>query len=107
MRGPITRSPKAIADAEECAVHLGSHSPELAFRFLDALERTVTLLADFPGIGRDREFQSPQYRGICSFGVEGFPNHLVFFRPLEDGIEVIRILHGARDLGEVFDRDLE
>ena len=27
-----------------------------------------------------------------------FPKYLVFYRPITDGIEVIRVLHGARDL---------
>lgn len=29
-----------------------------------------------------------------------FPKHLVFYRPLPDerGVEIVRVLHGARDL---------
>ncbi|MBI4604738.1 MAG: type II toxin-antitoxin system RelE/ParE family toxin [Planctomycetes bacterium] len=30
--------------------------------------------------------------------MRGFEQHLVFYRPVEDGIEVVRVLHGARDL---------
>lgn len=39
-------------------------------------------------------------KGILSIRVwadPGFRNHLIFYRPLTDGIEVVRILHGARD----------
>jgi len=29
-------------------------------------------------------------------------NYVIFYRPIEDGIVVIRVLHGARDLPELF-----
>ena len=25
-------------------------------------------------------------------------NHLIFYRPIDDGIELVRVLHGARDI---------
>jgi plasmid stabilization system protein ParE len=35
--------------------------------------------------------------------VSGFPNHLIFYRPLEGGgIEVIRVLHAKRDIEALF-----
>lgn len=33
--------------------------------------------------------------------VTGFENYLVYYRPLRDGIEIIRILHGARDIARL------
>ncbi len=35
----------------------------------------------------------------------GFENHFVFYRPHESGIEVVRVLHGARDLESILDGD--
>jgi toxin ParE1/3/4 len=29
--------------------------------------------------------------------MSGFRNHLIFYRPIDDGIEIVRVLHGARD----------
>ena len=29
--------------------------------------------------------------------VPGFRSHLIFYRPLSSGVEIVRILHGARD----------
>ncbi len=37
--------------------------------------------------------------------MKGFENWLVFYRPLQDGIEAVRILHGARDLGPLLLED--
>jgi plasmid stabilization system protein ParE len=30
--------------------------------------------------------------------IHGFKHHCIFYRPLPDGIEVVRILHAAQDL---------
>lgn len=37
-------------------------------------------------------------RAIRSFAVRGFPNHIIFYLKVHGGIEVLRVLHGARDL---------
>ena len=36
---------------------------------------------------------------------KGFPKHLIFYRPIDHGIEVVRVLHGARDIEAVFEDD--
>jgi len=48
-------------------------------------------------------FTRPELEGLRSFRVEGFENHFVFYLPRESGIEVVRVLHGARDLEAIFD----
>jgi toxin ParE1/3/4 len=37
--------------------------------------------------------------------LRSFPvgNYVIFYFPADDGIEVIRILHGARDIQQLFD----
>ena len=30
--------------------------------------------------------------------IKRYRNYLVMYRPLDDGVEIIRVLHGARDL---------
>jgi len=34
--------------------------------------------------------------------VRRFKKHIIFFQPLTDGVEVIRVLHGARDYPALF-----
>ena len=35
--------------------------------------------------------------GLRRWRVRGFENFLIFYRPIDDGIEVLRVLHGQRD----------
>jgi toxin ParE1/3/4 len=48
-------------------------------------------------MGRARDALAP---GVRSFA---FGKYIVFFSPLPDGIDLVRVLHGARDIDEVFD----
>lgn len=40
----------------------------------------------------------PLFEGVRVFPVSRFKKYLVFYRPIQDGIEVLRVLHGARDI---------
>lgn len=54
------------------------------------------MLAAQPMMGRTREELAP--------GVRNFPfgRYVVFYMPMDDGIDVVRVLHGARDIDAVF-----
>ena len=47
----------------------------------------------------------PIMAGVRSWGIRGFPNHLIFYRPTDDRIEVIRVLHAARDIETILGRE--
>jgi toxin ParE1/3/4 len=70
----------------------------VADRFFTAAESTVNRLASAPGIGTLYAPDEPLYADVRYFPVTRFRVYLVFYRPIPNGIEVLRILHGARDL---------
>jgi toxin ParE1/3/4 len=92
----VRKAPQAYRDLDEIAAFIGRDNPQAAVRFLDDLEGRFHLLASSPGIGRPR----PE----LGAGVRGFPagDYLIFYRQLGLGIEVIRVLHGARDIEAVW-----
>jgi toxin ParE1/3/4 len=51
-----------------------------------------------PGMGRRYESSHPRLAAVRVWPVKGFRNHLIFYRPIENGIEVVHLFHGARDL---------
>lgn len=58
-----------------------------------------------PLIGSAREFQNSALEGIRMWRVKSFAKHLIFYRPIKDGVEVIRVLHSARDIAGLFSED--
>jgi len=59
---------------------------------LDDIEEKLLLLADQPGLGTARPDIAPDLR---YFPVR---RYLILYRQITDGIEVVRMLHGARDI---------
>jgi toxin ParE1/3/4 len=67
-----------------------------ADRLLETFDEKINMLAESPGIGRRR----PELkRGIRSFRVG---QYLILYQIVRDGIEIIRVLHGARNLRRIF-----
>lgn len=98
-RRRVERRPRARLDVVEQAIYLGQEaSEEVALRFIDAVDAAFRRLADTPEIGRLCELRSPRLAGLRSWSVPGFEKHLIFYRVDEDLVEVVRIVHGARDL---------
>lgn len=63
----------------------------------------MAVLLSTPRAGRIREFRAPRAHGVRSWVVRGFENYLILYRPQAEGIEVIRFLHGARDIPSLLD----
>jgi toxin ParE1/3/4 len=72
---------------------------DIAERYLTAFRSTVEILAQQPEIGQPRQFRSVRLRNIRSFHVASpFRVHLIFYRQEADGLLVLRVMHGMRDL---------
>ena len=102
MKRSIYSHPKALSDLVELAVHIGRDDPSAALGFLDAAQATMKRLLASPRLGRSRNFERITLAGLRSFPIKGYEKHLIFYRPAERGIEVLRVIHGARDLGAQF-----
>ena len=72
-----------------------------ARRFLAEAEATFKRLAVMPGLGTRYEPSEPLYADLRYFPVSRFRNYIVFYREIPGGIEVFRVLHGARDISGI------
>lgn len=92
----IVETPAFYHSSVAYARHIARDSLSTAHRFLDAVYATLEVIHATPRIGRpwphDLSLEVRVWR------VSGFPNHLIFYRPIEKGIEAIDLIHGARDL---------
>ncbi|HEY1719123.1 MAG TPA: type II toxin-antitoxin system RelE/ParE family toxin [Verrucomicrobiae bacterium] len=88
---------EASRDLEEIKDYISQDNPDAAVRLILLIREKCGLLSQQPGIGRDRS-------DVLS-GLRGFPvgNYVIFYQPTNDGIAVVRVLHGARDIPELFD----
>jgi toxin ParE1/3/4 len=95
----ILRTPQSRTDVVEIILRIRQANAPAARKLLHAINDTLELLSGFPGIGPRR----PELgRGIQSFPVAKYTDYLIFYRSIDNGIEVIRVLHGARNLRRIF-----
>ena len=92
----ITRRPQAEADILEIWDFIAEDSLAEADRWVDRLDEKLELWATQPMMGRAREELAPGLRSLA------FGRYVVFFESLPDGIDVVRVLHGSRDLDTSF-----
>ena len=97
---PVRLTPKADSDIDACFAWIAKDNQAAALRFLDAIELTCDTLSRMPGIGSPRYTEIPLVHGVRMLAVEDFENYLLLYLEHEDCIDVIRVLHGARDIPE-------
>jgi toxin ParE1/3/4 len=90
-------SPAARADLAEIAGYIAADNPERALSFIAELEARAMQAAERPLSFSSRDDISPGLRS-ASHG-----RYLVLFRDLPDRVRIVRVLHGARDMTQVFD----
>ena len=104
MNSRVRIRPQALRDLTEQGAYLAENAGlETALRFYEAAEETFRLLAAHPEMGRAREFRNPRLAGVRMCLIKGFGKHLIFSRRTKDGVEIVRVMHGARDIEKLFD----
>jgi toxin ParE1/3/4 len=92
----VLRRPLAAADIAEIWDYIAEDSIAQADAWVDRLDETLRLPATQPRMGRLRDESSPGLRSLP------FGRYVIFYEPLDDGIDVVRVLHAARDVDAQF-----
>ena len=92
----IIKSPRAKSDLVEIWDYIAEDSEARADAFIDRIDKKFRTLAQRPGMGRLRDELAVDLR---SFPVG---RYVIFFRPLSNGVNIVRVLHSARDLNADF-----
>ena len=88
--------PEARQDLREIGDYIARDDRAAARRFVRLLRDKCALLADNPCIGRKRPELRP---GLRSFPVQSY---VIFYRVLEGTVEIVNVIHGARDVEALF-----
>ncbi len=94
----VLRRPQAQTDILEIWDYIAEDSMVEADRWVDRLDEQFALWATQSMMGRNRDELAPGVRSLA------FGRYVVFYVPLPDGIDVVRVLHGTRDIDANFER---
>lgn len=106
MTGRVRVRPQAHVDLKVIAGQIAVSSVDVALDFWDAVESTYRMLADYPHSGTRIEFDELPDRHIRRFVVSRYRTYVAYYEVTDDGIEVIRLLHGSRERDWIIRREL-
>jgi toxin ParE1/3/4 len=95
----ILRRPRASADLSEIWEFIAQDNIEQADAFIDRIDEKFRALAEQPLMGRERRELGPGIRSIA------MAPYVIFYEALPDGVMIVRVLHGARDVEAEFKED--
>lgn len=93
---------QAWVDLEEVGAFIAKDNPAAAAEVVRQLRVSFEQLARMPQLGRlvTKIKTSEQLR---MWLLPAFRNYLIFYRELPDAVEIVRVLHGARDIKRILE----
>jgi len=94
----ILFTPLATEDLQQIWGYMAENAgSETANKFLVEIRDKCLKIAGFPEAGRARNELIINLRSFP------FKKYVIFYMPMANGIEVLRIVHGSRDIPQIFD----
>ncbi len=88
----IFRTRRARQDLIDIWRHIAEENAVAADVMLDRIDERSSELLDHPELGPARDDIRPGLRHLVA------GEYLILYRIIEDGVEIVRVLHGRRDL---------
>ncbi|CAN5602829.1 type II toxin-antitoxin system RelE/ParE family toxin [soil metagenome] len=89
-------SSQADDDLSEIFLFIAADNPDAGEKLMHRFRELFRLIAKNPRLGRERYELQQKMRSVP----EG--SYLIFYRIWADDVMIVRVLHAARDLGEIF-----
>jgi toxin ParE1/3/4 len=103
MKHPAKLRPRSRLDLLEAFNFLCENgSVETGLRFRAAVIDILDRLFQNPSMGAPYESGIPSLLKVRRLPIRGFEKYLLFYQPVKEGIEVVRVLHGSRDILRIF-----
>ena len=92
----VSRTTRARRDLLDIWLYIAQDNLSAADEFLETIGHKCADVAAYPQSGRSREELAANLRNIP------VGNYIVFYRPIHDGVEIMRVLSAARDVDRFF-----
>ena len=103
----IIKRPIVVKDLIELATYIADGNIDVSDNFLLAAEKTFVRLGNFPRLGKSSKFTNPDLANIRQKAIKGSENYLIFYQLVEEGIEIVRVIHGSRNIENILESELD
>jgi toxin ParE1/3/4 len=94
---PVVWSADALYDLTEIwAYYAAIAAPQTDDKIIRGIHNVCRRLENHPLSGRARDEVRPNLRSLVA------GSYVVFYRPATDALEIVRVLHGRRDIDRIF-----
>jgi antitoxin ParD1/3/4/toxin ParE1/3/4 len=93
---------RAVRDLEEHCGYIAADNPEAAARVREEILNVADFLGQHPELGRRIRNVSVRHKDLRWFVAPKFRNYLIFYKPFQESILVIRVLHAKQDWTRFF-----
>ena len=90
-----------VSDLKEIWEHIAELNYEAANRTIKKLSQKFDLLAENPQLGKSQDNYVINLRSFP------YKKYVIFYFPIEDGVEIYRVFHGARNIEDLFETFFE
>lgn len=94
------RTAEAENDLLSIWCYIAEDKPQAATRLLRTIDEKCALLAENPQLGPARPDIAPELRYFT------VGSYLILYREVANEVEIVRVLHGARNLNAIFHTDV-
>jgi toxin ParE1/3/4 len=107
MKGKARIRRAAVEDLFEIANHIAQRNLSAGIRFYLAAKRQIQQIADHPRGGtKFYKTKRAELAELRFWPIRRYRTYLIFYLPTDDGIDVIRVLHGARYLPSILRKSI-
>ncbi len=87
---------QARQDLNDIIEYIARNNPAAAINLVRSIDEKCETVTNFPNMGKSYEDLAPQLRGVT------VNNYVIFYRQVQNGIQVVRVLSGYRDFEAIF-----
>ena len=90
---------------QQVRYYVRQNAPKVAIRFKEAVRKTAQAISEQPRAAPLYQLRNPQLQNLRSWPVTCFEDIRVYFLVGDEGVRVIRILHGRREVRGMLERE--
>jgi toxin ParE1/3/4 len=89
-------SPSASRDLNAIAEYFLTRNVDAGEKLFQEFVKKCQYIAQFPNLGKSYSYLRPSMRGLPLDG------YIIFYRVVDDGVEIVRVVSGRQDLESLF-----
>ena len=95
---------EVVEEIADIGHYIAKHNATAGTRFVDAADREMKRIGEFPEIGGLLEWVNCRIKNVRVWPIPDFENYVMLYTVARDRIRILHVTHGGRDLQQLLDK---